>query len=144
MKPKVLHRNILIEATIALTVARLAVATLSTERLLRWASRPPRQIKRFNAPMMAAMVSWSVDRVGAKPWMKAACLPRALAAQLMLRRRGMASRLCLGVARAGGNLAAHAWLELAQAAVIGGGEVPRFTRLVEFGDGGATVRPKTG
>ena len=66
--------------------------------------------------------------------MQAACLPRALAAQAMLRRRGVASRLCLGVAREGEALSAHAWLELGQDnIVVGEAQAPRFTRLMEFG-----------
>jgi hypothetical protein len=66
--------------------------------------------------------------------MQAACLPRALAAQAMLRRRGVASRLCLGVAREGQVLSAHAWLELGQDVIIvGEAQAPRFIRLVEFG-----------
>jgi hypothetical protein len=56
-----------------------------------------------------------------------------MAAQAMLRRRGVASRLCLGAARDGGNLEAHAWIELGHEVVVGGGEQPRFTRLVTFG-----------
>ena len=44
--------------------------------------------------------------VGASPWMNALCLPRALAAHAMLRRRGIASRLCLGVARERGRAGA--------------------------------------
>lgn len=41
------------------------------------------------------------------------CLPRALVAQLLLRRRGFDTELRLGVRKeAGGRLDAHAWLEL--------------------------------
>ena len=40
----------------------------------------------------------------------------------------------LGVAREGGGLSAHAWLELGQDLIIvGEAQAPRFTRLVEFG-----------
>ena len=42
------------------------------------------------------------------------CLPRALAAHAMLRRRGIASSLCLGVARSGGAFAAHARIEVGE------------------------------
>ena len=65
-------------------------------------------------------MSWAVETVGAKPWMQALCLPRALAAQTMLRRRGIASKLCLGVTREGGALAAHAWVEVGQEMIVGG------------------------
>src|SRR4051794_32110666 len=78
-------------------------------------------------------VKWAVESIGDKPFMKALCLPRALAAQAMLRRRGIASRLCLGVARVGEGLVAHAWID-GQGIPVGGSEAPRFTRLVEFGE----------
>jgi hypothetical protein len=65
--------------------------------------------------------------------MQALCLPRALAAQTMLRRRGIASKLCIGVAREEKGLAAHAWIELGENIIVGSLEAPQFTRLVEFG-----------
>jgi hypothetical protein len=59
--------------------------------------------------------------------------PRALAAHAMLRRRGIASRVCLGVARAGDKLAAHAWVEIGEDKVLGGAEANEFARIAEFG-----------
>ena len=73
------------------------------------------------------------ERDRRKKWMRAKCLPRALAAQAMLRRRGIPSKLCLGIAREGEALAAHAWLEFGRQIVTGGDVRPRYTRLVEFG-----------
>jgi hypothetical protein len=40
------------------------------------------------------------------------CLPRALVAQLLLRRRGLDPVLRFGVRKDAGRLDAHAWLEL--------------------------------
>jgi hypothetical protein len=51
----------------------------------------------------------------------------------MLRARGIAGRLCFGVARKDSSIAAHAWIEFGHAILVGGPEAPRFTRLVEFG-----------
>lgn len=68
--------------------------------------------------------------------MKAVCLPQALAAQAMLRRRGIASRLCFGVAREGKMLAAHAWIEIGHKIIIGETDRaagPAFARLAQFG-----------
>jgi hypothetical protein len=122
------------EATLHLALARLAVRCFPAAWILRWARRPPRRINRFAVDTAAGWVCWGVETVAAKPWMQAACLPRALAAQAMLRRRGVASRLCLGVAREGQVLSAHAWLELGQDVIIvGEAQAPRFIRLVEFG-----------
>lgn len=116
-----------------LLLARVAVRTVPTARLLAWASRPPRQVNRFAASQATAMVTWAVDRVGTGRWMPASCLPRALAAQTMLRRRGVPSRLCLGVAKDEGALTAHAWIELARGSAPVDSEVERFTRIAEFG-----------
>jgi hypothetical protein len=132
MKLKTRRRKYLREATVILATARLAVRWLPAARVLAWAGRAPRRINRFSQDEVG-WVAWSVETIGDKQWMKALCLPRALAAQAMLRRRGIASRLCLGVARDGEALAAHAWLELGREIVVGGAETPRFQRLVEFG-----------
>jgi hypothetical protein len=132
MKRKAMQRMYLREAALTLVLARLAVRFVPPARLVAWASRAPRRINRFS-PHVVSWISWAVDTVGNKSWMQAACLPRALAAQAMLRRRGIASRLCLGVAREGEALSAHAWIELGHDIITGGAQAPRFTRLVEFG-----------
>ena len=134
MKAKAMQRAYLCEATVMLAIARLAVRFLPARSVIAWASRAPRRVNRF-ATEDVGWISWAVDTIGDKTWMKALCLPRALAAQAMLRRRGIASKLCLGVARAGEGLAAHAWIEMGAQVIVGSGEAPRFTRLVEFGGG---------
>ncbi len=135
MKAKTMRRVYLREAAVMLVMAKLAVRVLPPARLFAWANRPPRYLNRF-ANDEASWVSWAVDYVGARPWMNALCLPRALAAHAMLRRRGIASRLCLGVAREDGAVAAHAWVEIGKEKIVGGAEAERFTRLAEFGAAG--------
>jgi hypothetical protein len=136
MKVAAMRRVYLREAAVALVLARLAVRFLPPARLFAWADRPPRRIRRFAADE-ARWVSWAVEDVGGRPWMNAPSLPRALAAHAMLRRRGIASRLCLGVAREAGELATRAWVEIGKDAIVGGAGAERFTRLAEFG----RVRP---
>jgi hypothetical protein len=132
MKPAVIRRTYLREAAFMLVLARLAVRFVPARRLVSWASRPPRRINRF-AGHQFGLVARAVEAVGDKKWMRAKCLPRALAAQAMLRRRGIPSKLCLGVARKGEALAAHAWLEFDHQIITGGDSRPRYTRLAEFG-----------
>ena len=79
-------------------------------------------------------MAWAVERTSNKPWMNALCLPRALAVHAMLRRRGIASRLCLGVARDGQKLVAHAWVEAGDTPVILDPTSTHFTRLAQFGE----------
>jgi hypothetical protein len=138
MKLKTRRRVYLREAVVMLVLARLAVRFVAPARVFAWADRSPRRIHRFAADEVG-WISWAVETLGAKPWMNALCLPRALAAHAMLRRRGIASRLCLGVARDDGALAAHAWVEIGKDKIVGATEAEAFTRLAEFG--GAFAKP---
>lgn len=133
MKPQTMRRIYLREAAVMLVLAQLAVRFLPSARLFAWADRPTRRTCRF-AVDDVHWIAWAVDHVGALPRMNVLCLPRALAAHAMLRRRGIASRLCLGVARNGGELAAHAWIEVGEKKIIGGDEAGGCTRLAAFGD----------
>jgi Transglutaminase-like superfamily len=132
MTPRTMRRIYLREAAVKLVLARLAVRFVSPARVFAWAERPPRRIRRFAVDEID-WISWAVDNVGAKPWMNALCLPRALAAHAMLRRRGIVSRVCLGVARDRGALGAHAWVEVGNDKIVGGAEAERFARLATFG-----------
>jgi hypothetical protein len=132
MKLKTMRRLYRREAAVMLLLARLAVRFVPPARIFAWAERSPRRICRF-ALDDVSWIAWAVESVDARAWMKSACLPRALAAHAMLRRRGVASRLCLGIAHEAGALAAHAWVEVGGEAVVGGAEAAKFTRLAEFG-----------
>lgn len=127
-----MRRAYLREAAIMLLLARLAVRFLPPARLFAWAGRPNRRVRRF-AHDEAQWVAWAVDRLGTLGGVNGLCLPRAVAAHAMLRRRGIASRLCLGVARSGAAFAAHAWIEVGEERIIGGDETAGFTRLAAFG-----------
>ena len=132
MKLKTIRRLYQREAFFTIVLARLAVRFIPSARLFSWANRPPRRINRFAGDQIS-WVLWAVESVGAKPWLKTLCLPRALATHAMLRRRGIASRLCLGVAREGQALIAHAWVEIGENKAVSDSQIGRFTRLAEFG-----------
>ncbi len=135
MKVAAMRRVYLREAAVMLVLARLAVRFVTPARLFAWADRPPRRLRRFAADE-ADWVSWAVEERG----LNAPSLPRALAAHAMLRRRGITSRLCLGVAREDGKVAVRAWVEIGTDKIVGGAGSERFTRLAEFGQ----VRPSIG
>jgi hypothetical protein len=60
----------------------------------------------------------------------ASCLTQALAAQALLARRGCPAQLQIGVARgAHGQLEAHAWVEVAGQAILGGSIRDRYIPL---------------
>jgi len=64
----------------------------------------------------------------------ATCLPQALAARVMLERRGVPNELCIGVAKANaGMLEAHAWVEVGDTVVVGHlRDLTRFRRMPEL------------
>jgi hypothetical protein len=130
MKLKTIRRIYLREAAVTLVLARLAVRFLSPARLFAWANQPPRHIRRFSSDE-ADWVSWAIENAGTR--MNTHGLPRALATHAMLRRRGIASRLCLGVARESGDLTTQAWVEIGKNKIVGDDEASGFTRLAEFG-----------
>ena len=72
--------------------------------------RPTGGAERFDE---AVAVAQSVGRAAAHHLWPMRCLPRALALQRLLRRRGIPASLRIGVSRDGGRFAAHAWIEVA-------------------------------
>jgi hypothetical protein len=133
MKLKTIQRRYLREAALMLILGRLAVRFVPAAHIFSWADRLPRRINRF-ANSEVVWVTWAVESISNDSWVNAVCLPRALAIHAMLRRRGIASRLCLGVARNGQELIAHAWVETSETTVTPDPAVAHFTRLAQFGE----------
>ena len=132
MTSKTLRQKYLREAVLNLLVAKVAVRCLPSEKVVSWASRPPPRTRRFSS-WEINWISWAVKTASRKSIAHAVCLPQAVAAQRMLRRRGIDSKICLGVAKQGVELIAHAWVEAGSNVVIGDAERRRFTTVAEFG-----------
>lgn len=64
---------------------------------------------------------------------RATCLVRALAGLLLLRRRGIAAIVRLGVVKSGDAFSAHAWLMVDKHCLLGAEGVQAFTPLAEIG-----------
>ena len=80
-----------------------------------------------------ALVRAAVDHAERRLGRSFKCLPRAMAMTAMLRRRGIASSLIIGVSeRAEGAdpRRLHAWVETNGEVAIGGGGRERFVRLL--------------
>ncbi|MBX9815157.1 MAG: hypothetical protein A4S12_12120 [Proteobacteria bacterium SG_bin5] len=124
-------RRLILEAALALGLARLAVAWLPFRWIAPWLRR------RGDGPS-ASDLPWRVGRavrVASRhvPW-RAVCLPQALAAKAMLARRGCGAVFHLGARHAaGGGIEAHAWLTCGDALVTGGDGLPGFTPLLRLG-----------
>jgi hypothetical protein len=59
---------------------------------------------------VGSRVGASVEHVARLTWWRSMCLEKALAGKWMLRRRGIASTMYVGMARKGSEFVAHAWL----------------------------------
>lgn len=70
------------------------------EAVGQWAIEDARHLRRL------------VDAAARHGGSRATCLPQALTTWVLLRRRGIASAVCLGARRDRGELRAHAWVEV--------------------------------
>ena len=73
-------------------------------------------------------IGWAV-RSAARFVPGATCLPQALAAEAILRRRGHPADLRLGVTRGDHGVEAHAWVESYGRVIVGDGDLDRFEPL---------------
>ena len=69
--------------------------------------------------LVAARVAWAISNA-ARLVPRATCVTQALAARILLARRGLASEVCYGVGRRQGRIIAHAWLESGGRVIVGG------------------------
>jgi hypothetical protein len=131
----VLRRVMLaLESVVALAVASLRLAVTPKDRTSHLlgvpgaAGRVPRELTADG--LTAARVGQSVERVAnLVPWLPT-CLPRALAARAMLRRRHIPCELHLGV-RPEPAVEAHAWVTVGLEVVVGA-PITGLTELARF------------
>lgn len=135
-----------VEAFCALLAAHLAVRGLPfgvIARCMRKWSVEPSQALTEAREISVAQVRWALLTMVRWAPFRTKCLAHALAAKAMLRRRGIASTLYLGLRRRGlppaeqalgrkGAIVAHAWLKANDVAVVGGtgetcSEIARYT-----------------
>ena len=136
-------RLLVVEALACLALASLALRVLTFRRLAPWLG--PRRLPgagETGGPLPTPEQRTTLLRVGAAvrraaralPW-EAVCLPRAVAAKMMLSRRQVSGTLHLGAKGAGTatGMTAHAWLSVGPVIVTGGAERPGHAELVRFG-----------
>jgi hypothetical protein len=124
---------LVLEAAVTLTVAGLSLRLTKFARLApllgRHMTESPTEVAAADAAL-AARVRWAIEGTAAAlPW-KPVCLPQAVAAKLMLRRRGVDSTLYMGLDPL--TYDAHAWLRVGTDIVTGAAEKPRFQALSSF------------
>ena len=116
------ERVLLVQATLLLGAIGLGLRLLAFGRLRRLLDRlaRPRDGLRPQARVSAARIAWAVERVSRVVPGARSCLVQALAAQVLLARRGCHSSVRIGVAHPSGeSLHAHAWVESEGRGVLG-------------------------
>jgi hypothetical protein len=137
------ERALVVEAVLCLSCARLALILIPFPRLAGWLGTfvPPNdprvahsRIETLPEQMRVTReIGWAVTR--SARWMpfKAVCLPQAMAAQAMLRRRGIASVMHFGACPGKDKpLDAHAWLDAAGVEVTGYPVAPNLAEIACF------------
>lgn len=122
---------LLLEALAALSAFKLGLWLLPFPTVRRFI-RKHAQVKRVQVDRATIRrVVWALNIISLYLPIFKNCLNRALAAQLLLGRRGQPADLRIGVARgAGGEFKAHAWIESEGRVVLGGGrEFSSFTPM---------------
>jgi hypothetical protein len=120
------QRLLLAEATLCLLIARLALFVVPFPMLARRfgdfvppddARAAPGAERHALQARTAEDIGWAVTRAARHLPIKTVCLPQAMAARVMLARRGIASVMHFGAK--GTPLETHAWLDAAGVKVTG-------------------------
>jgi len=136
------RRALVVEAAMWLALTRLALLLLPFQTLARRLGTftPPGQARDGGrlppeAILVAGEIGWAVTRASRYVPFRAVCLPQAIAARLMLQRRGIASVLHFGVVGAGSacsSIDSHAWLDTAGIEITGYPLARQCTELACF------------
>jgi hypothetical protein len=128
-------RFLLLEAILSLAIAGFAIAVLPFRHVGFLAAHPIRRPKlpRRARANKVQRIRWAIITTAARvPW-RALCFQQGLAAQFMLRRRGIPSVLYYGAAQdERSGLYAHVWVRDGDVDVIGGENAYRFAVLAKF------------
>jgi Transglutaminase-like superfamily len=137
------RRALLIEAAVWLLLARVALLAVPFPTLARrlGAFVPPTDARVTLAgrdassrdAQLAEEIGWATVRAARHVPFKAVCLPQAMAARIMLGRRGVASVLHFGAAKGRDRpIDAHAWLDAAGIEVTGYPVAGQFAEIACF------------
>jgi hypothetical protein len=124
-----------VEAMVLLLVVRLLLVLLPFRRVLRLLGvAPGHESGGRRSAVEAGQVGRAIVRAARWAPFRAVCLQQAFAAALMLRRRGLAATIHLGVAREppGSDLTAHAWSRCGDIPVTGEAAAADFTAVAAF------------
>jgi hypothetical protein len=132
------ERSLLVETLVCLTIARSLVLALPfpylAKRLGEHMAESGSADHIARQPFLTNL-TWALGALSRRlPW-RCLCLEQALAAQMVLRRRGMAHTLYLGARLSQGKMEAHAWVRCGRRLVTGdnGQDFPVVSCFAERG-----------
>jgi hypothetical protein len=117
----------LVEATATVVAFDLALRLFSSKTCLTFFER--NGSKRRDRGVDLQRMAWLVDVADRHAPGRSSCLRQAAALAWLLRRRGIATSLQIGVAREGENLLAHSWLQSEKDEVFGLSDGDKYTIL---------------
>ena len=137
------RRALVVEAVLCLLLARLGLIFVPFPKLARRLGTfvPPSDPRALAArasiageqTRIAEEIGWAVTRSARYVPFKAVCLPQAMAARVMLKRRGVKSVMHFGAAKGQDKpLDAHAWLDAAGVEVTGYPVAANFAEVACF------------
>ena len=127
------EKSLTVEACVYLLVVRLAFALLPLPRALRLFGIAQSETGHGRiAAAEAERIGRAIGRAARHVPFRAVCLQQAFAALLMLRRRGLAATVHLGLIREDSELKAHAWSRCGDVAVTGIAAAGGFTPIAAF------------
>lgn len=137
------RRALVVEAVVCLWLARLGLIFVPFPKLARRLgvfvspsdprALPARAASAQEHARIAEEIGWAVTRSAHYLPFGAVCLPQAMAARVMLKRRGVASVLHFGAAKGQETpLDAHAWLDAAGVQVTGYPVANKFAEIACF------------
>ncbi|WP_158241569.1 lasso peptide biosynthesis B2 protein [Novosphingobium sp. TH158] len=128
------HRRdlpLLLEAAAELTAATIAIRCMPFRVILRSAGRAAQQPPSGKAARLAICdrIKWAIGACAPRlPW-RPLCFPQGLAAQRMLRRRGVPSVFYYGARIEDEGMSAHVWVCDGERVIVGG-KVPADMRVL--------------
>ena len=131
-----------LEAAALLAYANLALKLYGFSKAIARGSLAARPGSNDDRDLVNSVVR-AVRRASyAAPW-RTVCIHEGIAAQWMLRRRGVPAVLCYGTRQADEKLEAHVWVKVGDEIVIGGEEAPRFRLVATYprAEESSTSRP---
>lgn len=123
-----------VEAAVLLGIARVMIRRVRFEKLAPRLGRHMAVTPDGHSPedrAIAREVRWAVASAVRHVPFEAVCFPQAIAAMYMMRRRGIASTLYLGVNR-DRDLDAHAWVRSGRTIITGGADSKDYRVISTF------------